>query len=86
MMARGSLILSEPPLRSERPPSDPLTEEVRHEIFGYPDMLDFLATFLSDGDSVYSRENPSKILGTPEKMCFTCTGTPVETCWKFWQS
>ena len=46
----------------------------------------FLETHLSDWDSVYSRVNQIEILGTPEKTCLICTGTPVKTCWKFWQS
>ena len=52
--------------------------------FGSSDSAVFPHTFLSDGDSVYSRETLFEILGTPEKMCLTCTGTPVETCWKCW--
>jgi hypothetical protein len=41
---------------------------------------------LSDGDSVYSRENLFEILGTPETTGLIRKGTPVKTCWKFWQS
>jgi len=64
----------------------PLTGEIRLKIFGTPDMPVFPATLLSDGDSVYSRENLLEIVGTPEKTCLICTGTPEKTCWKFWQS
>ena len=46
----------------------------------------FLETHMSDWDSVHSRVNQFEILGTPEKTCLICTGTPVKTCWKFWQS
>jgi len=35
----------------------PLTEEIRSEKFGSPDLSVFLIDLLSDGDSVYSREN-----------------------------
>ena len=45
----------------------------------------FLDTLLSEGDSVYSRENLFVILGTPEKTRLICMG-PVKTCWKLWQS
>jgi len=58
--------------------------EIRLEIFGSPDFLGFPETL--DGDSVNSRENLFEILETPEKTCLICTGTPVKTCWKFWQS
>ena len=43
----------------------------------------FLVTLLSDGDSVYSRENQFKCLGTPKKTCFTCTRTPVKNLLEF---
>jgi len=29
-------------------------------------------------------ESLLEILGTPEQMCSICTGTPLQTCWKFW--
>ena len=61
----------------------PLTEEIRLEIFGFPDYPVFLDFLLSDGDSVYSHEKLPEILGTPEKTCLICAGTPVKTCWKF---
>ena len=32
---------------------------------------------MSDGDSVYSRENLFEILGTPVEACLICTGTPM---------
>jgi len=32
----------------------------------------FLETLLSGGDSVFSRENPFDILGSPEKLCDAC--------------
>ena len=38
---------------------------------------------MSDGDSVYSRETSFEMLGTPEKTCLICTGTPVKTAGKF---
>ena len=47
---------------------------------------EILLDLLSAGDSVYSRENLLEILGTPVITCLICTGTPVKTCWKFWQS
>ena len=51
-----------------------------YKIFGSPDLPDVRVDLLSDGDSVYSRENLFEILRTPEKMCFICSGTPVKTC------
>jgi len=48
--------------------------------------LVFPATLLSDGDSIYSDGTLFEIFGFPEKTCLICTGTPVKTCWKFWQS
>jgi len=56
----------------------PLTEEIRLEIFGSPDVDDFPITLLSDGDYVYSCENLFEILGTSEETCLICTGTPVK--------
>jgi len=41
---------------------------------------------MRDGDSVYSSENLFESLGTPEKTCLICFGTPVKTCRNFWQS
>jgi len=43
-------------------------------------------SLLSARDSLYSRENLVEILGTPVISCLICTGTPMKTCWKFWQS
>ena len=57
-----------------------------NKIFGSPDLSVFLIDPLSDGDSIYSRENWFGILGTPVKTYLICMGTPVKTCWKFWQS
>jgi len=57
-----------------------------YNIFGSPDLSIFLIDPLSDGDSIYSRENWFGILGTPVKTYLICMGTPVKTCWKFWQS
>jgi len=64
----------------------PVTEEIRLKMFGSPDFPVVLDSLLNDGDSVYSSENLLEILGTPEKTCFICTGTPVKTCWEFWHS
>ena len=47
----------------------PLTERIRLKIFASPDLSVFLINVLSDGDSVYSRENLFEILGTPVKPC-----------------
>jgi len=60
----------------------PLTEETKLKIFGSPDYPVFLDSLLSDGD----RETPFEMFETPEKTCLICTGTPVKTRWKFWQS
>ena len=65
---------------------NPLTEEIKLKIFGSPDYPVFLDSLLSYGDSVYSHGTLLEILGTPEKTYLTCMGTPVKTCWKFWQS
>jgi len=46
----------------------------------------FLATLLSDWDSIYSRKPLFDILETPLQTCLICTGTPVTTCWKIRQS
>jgi len=63
-----------------------LTEEIRLQIFGSPDLSVFLIDLLSDRDSVYSSENLLKILGSPMKACMICTGPPGKTCWIFfWQ-
>jgi len=45
----------------------PLTEEIRLQIFGSPDLSVFLIDRLSDRDSVYSSENLFGMLGTPMK-------------------
>jgi len=50
------------------------------------DLSVFLIDLLSDGDSVYSRENSFEIWGTPVKTCLIWMGTPVKTCWVFCQS
>jgi len=63
-----------------------LTVEIRLKIIGTPDLPDFWGDPLSDGNSDYSRETLFKILETPEKTCLICMGTPVKTCWNFWQS
>jgi len=57
---------------------DPLTEEIRLNMFWSPHLSVFLVDILSVRDSVYSRENLFEILGTPMKMCLICTGTPVK--------
>ena len=64
----------------------PLKTEIRFKIFGSRDLTIFSFDLLSDGDSVYTRDNFYKNLGTPVKTCVICMGTPVRTCWKFWQS
>ena len=61
-------------------------EEIVLKIFGSPDLTVFLLDLLSAGDSVYSRENLLENLGTSVKTCLICTGTPVKTRLKFWQS
>ena len=58
-----------------------LTEETRLQIFGTSSTL----YFFKDGHSVYSIANLFPILGTSEKTCLVCTGTPLETFWTFWQ-
>jgi len=47
-------------------------EEIRLNKIESPDLSIFLIDLLSDGDSVYSRENLFEILGTPEKTCLIC--------------
>ena len=64
----------------------PFTEEIRLEIFGFPDLSIFLIDHFSDGDSVYSSEEFVEFLGNLVKSCLICTGTPVKICCKFWQS
>ena len=64
----------------------PLTEEIRHQIFGSRDLTMFLLDLLSDGDSIYTTEKSCEPLGIPVKKFLMCVGTPVKTCWKFWQS
>jgi len=64
----------------------PFMEKIGLEISGSQDSPVFPAFFCGDGDSNYQRETLFKILGTPKEMCLICTGTPVKTCCKFWQS
>jgi len=64
----------------------PLTEELRLEIFGSPDLSIFFTDHFSDGDSIYSSEEFVEFLGNPVKSCLICTGTPVKICRKLWQS
>jgi len=61
-----SLLMVATPYRSRKP----LTNEIRLQIFGSPDLSVFLIDLLSAGDSVYSRENVLEILGTPVKTCY----------------
>jgi len=63
-----------------------LSEDIRIEIFGFSDLLDFRVDPLSHGDSVSSCETLLEILETPEKMRLICTGILVKTCRQFWQS
>jgi len=51
----------------------PLTEEIRLQISGYPDLPEFQVDLLSDGDSVYSCETAFEKFGTPLKTCLICT-------------
>jgi len=44
---------------------EPLTDEIRLQIFGSPDLSVFLIDLLSAGDSVYSRENLFENLWLP---------------------
>jgi len=66
-------------------PHNPLTEEIRLQIFGSPDLSVFPIDLLSDldRDSVYSREILFEIWGIPVKTCLMCTGTPGKACWIF---
>jgi len=64
----------------------PLREEIRLQIFGSPDLSVVLIDFLSAGDSISSLEYLLENLGTPVKTCLICTGTPVQTRLKLWQS
>jgi len=57
-------------------------DQTKSEILASPDYPVFLDSLLSDGDSVYLNETLIGILGTPEKTCLICTGTPMEICWK----
>ena len=59
--------------------SSSLTEEITLEIFGSPDNPALLDSLLSDRDSRYSNETQIEILGTPEKTCLKCTGTPIKS-------
>jgi len=63
----------------------PLTEENRLVIFVSRDPTIFSIDLLSGGDSVYTRQIFHENFSTPVKTCLICTGTPVKTCWKFWQ-
>jgi len=45
----------------------PLTQEIRHEPFGSPDLSVFLIDLSSDGKYVYSSENSIEFLRTPGK-------------------
>jgi len=56
------------------------------QIFGSRELSVFLMHHLSDGDSVYTRENVYENLGTRVKTCLMSMGTPVKTSWKFLQS
>jgi len=56
------------------------------QVFGYRDPTIFSLDLWSDWDSVYTRENLYENLGPPLKTCLICSGTPVKTCWKIWQS
>jgi len=64
----------------------PLTEEIRLKIFGSPDLSVFLKDLLSDGDSLYPRDNLFEVLGTPVETCLICMGTLMNVFCKFWQS
>ena len=64
---------------SYRSSARPLKEKMT-EICVSPDLPDFRADLLSDGDSVYSHENLFKIWVTSVRTCLICTGTPVKTC------
>ena len=65
-----------------------LTEEIRLQILGSPDLSIFLMDLSSDRawDSVDSREIFFEILGTPVTFCLKYTGTAVKTCLKICQS
>ena len=65
---------------------EPRADVISLQLFASSDLSVFLIDLLSAGDSVYSRENLFEILDTPVKTCLICMGTPVKTCWKFWQS
>jgi len=47
----------------------PLTEQINLRTFVSLDSSVFLRDLSSDGDSIYSRENPYEIVGTPVKTC-----------------
>jgi len=64
----------------------PLTEEIRLQIFGSPDLSVVLIDLFSAGGSVSSLEILFENLGTPVKTCLISTGTAVKTRLKFWQS
>jgi len=54
----------------------PLTEEIRLKIFASGDLTILSLCLLSDGDSIYKRENLYD-LGTPMKTCLGTPGKPV---------
>ena len=58
-------------------------EEIGLKMFGSRDPTIVSLNFLSDGDSVNTRENLYENLRTPAKMYLICTGIPVENCGKF---
>ena len=68
------------------PPCIHKRRRFRLKTFGSRDLTVFSSDLLRNGDSVYTRENLYENLGTPEKTFLICAGTPVNTCWKFWQS
>jgi len=47
----------------------PLTQEIRLEIFGSPDLPDFRADLSGDGNPIYSGEISIEIVGSPVKTC-----------------
>jgi len=61
----------------------PLTEEIRLETFVSRDLTIFSLNLLSDGDSVYTRENLYENLGTPVKPCLYVWGTKIKLVGNF---
>jgi hypothetical protein len=55
----------------------PITEEIRLNIFGFPD---YTVSPYNQGTLVYSRENLFEILEAPMKTYLKVTGTPVKPC------